>query len=100
MFCVIGSVDACPLSEEPVKLPSLLFTEQERAPLASQKILVRLPEETLVGVAQISARNSPKYCGTGLAGVVDAAGFEAGGTTALGADGDCALDVVIRAPSA
>ena len=44
---------------------SLLETVQESAPVESQKILARDPEETDGGTAQMSALSGPKYCGGG-----------------------------------
>ena len=87
VFLVSGCEFACPEVVFCVKALTLLFMAHERTPVASQKILVREPEDTVVGDAQISARRGPKYCG-GAGGVGRGAGgvkVGTGGTTKSGA---------------
>ena len=68
VFLVKTCEEAWPESVLAVNALSLLQSEHDCVPPESQKILVREPEETAGGEAQISARSGPRYCGGGGGG--------------------------------
>ena len=60
-----GSDDAWPVRLLPVKLAVLLDIAHDATPAESQKTLVRPPDWTEGGTAQISACAAPRYFGGG-----------------------------------